>query len=270
MIRRAIVLNIDRSQKHDLGLMNGVLSMTQASFPIPSLPASMQEPLRRFADRIRILGGPNSLAITLFGAIVPETTSRFDPHHDIARSVVVLHMIDLEMLRVLAKDGLKLGKARIAAPLIMTPEYIQHSVDTFPLELLEIQQRHASLFGPDYFADLTFAESHMRLQCERELNTILIGMRQSLLNAAGREKLFQSIEVDVMDRLMRTLRGLVWLHGSHTFHPATQAVTLVEERLPQPLSGIRTALDEGHSTGWTEFQSLYHDVESLRNLADAW
>jgi len=230
----------------------------------------MQEPLRRFAERIQTLGGANSLALTLFGTIVPGTDGEFHPHHDTARSVVVLRMIDLEMLRVLAKDGLKLGKARIAAPLIMTPEYIQHSVDTFPVELLEVQQCHACLFGPDYFADLTFAESHMRLQCEHELNTILIGMRQSLLNAAGREKLFQSIEVDVMDRLLRTLRGLVWLHGSQTSLPATQAVAVVEERLPQPLRGIRAALDEGHSTGWMEFQSLYHDVESLRNLADAW
>jgi hypothetical protein len=35
------------------------------------------------------------------------------------------------MLRCLAEHGLKLGKARIAAPLVMTPEYIQRSLDTF-------------------------------------------------------------------------------------------------------------------------------------------
>ena len=100
----------------------------------------------------------------------------------------------------------------IAAPLIMTPEYIDASVDVFPLEFIEIQQRHFCVFGPDHFEGLSFDHTHVRLQCERELKTLLISMRQALLSAAGHEKLFKTIEADVADRLMRTLRGLLWLH----------------------------------------------------------
>ena len=69
-----------------------------------------------------------------------------------------------------------MGKAKIAAPLIMTQDYIQNSLDSFPLEFLEIQQHHLCLFGQDSFAELSFYQPHLRLQCERELKSMLIGM----------------------------------------------------------------------------------------------
>ena len=184
--------------------------MTESTLPLANITHSMQEPIQRYSERVRELGKDNSLALIVFGAIVAGT---FNPRFHTARSVVVLQTIDLEMLRALANEGTKLGKSSIAAPLIMTPDYIRASVDTFPLEFLEIQQRHMCVFGSDYFESLSFNETHIRLQCERELKTMLIGMRQGLLAAAGREKLFGTIEADVADRLMRTLRGLLWLHG---------------------------------------------------------
>ena len=67
----------------------------------------------------------------------------------------------------------------------MTPAYLSGSVDSFPLELLEIQQRRAVLWGDDYFADLKLDQADVRLQCERELKRILLGMRQGLLASGG-------------------------------------------------------------------------------------
>jgi len=34
----------------------------------------------------------------------------------------------------------------------MTPDHIRRSLDTFPLEMLEIQQQNALLFGKDFSA----------------------------------------------------------------------------------------------------------------------
>ena len=179
-------------------------------------------------------------------------------------------MVDLEMMRHLAKDGAKLGKAHIAAPLIMTPEYIEASMDTFPLEFIEIQQRHLCIFGSDYFRDLHFESSCVRLECERELKTLLISMRQALLSAAGHEQLFKTIEADVADRLMRTLRGLLWLHEQKEGLSAPHTIEEVEKSTNRPLPGIRKAIHETGDHGWAEFQSLYHDIDALRKLVDAW
>lgn len=229
--------------------------------------ASMREPIRKYAENVQALAGANGLALTVFGSIAAGS---FNPATHTARSVVVLESIDLEMLRRLAKDGAKLGKSKIAAPLIMTPEYITASVDTFPLELIEIQQRHICIFGQDYFEELAFEEAHIRLQCERESKTILIAMRQGLLAAAGREKLFAMIEADVAERLVRTLRGLLWLHGQREAKSAVQAVGEIECSMNRSLSGVRGAIDEQSQHGWEEFQSLYQDVAALGKMVDAW
>ena len=45
---------------------------------------AMQEPLRKFADRVQALAGSNCLAVTVFGAIA---TPRFDPARHTAKSV---------------------------------------------------------------------------------------------------------------------------------------------------------------------------------------
>ncbi len=234
---------------------------------IDQLVSALQDPMKKFVERIQGLGGTNCLAVTAFGAIA---TSGFDPKKHTAKSVVILEQIDLPMLRELAKDGAKLGKAKIAAPLIMTPVYVQGSLDAFPLEFLEIQQCHFCLVGPDHFSDLSFDASHIRLQCERELKTILIAMRQGLLAAAGREKMFGAMESDIAERLMRTLRGLLWLHGKKEFLTAVQVVGQIEQDTDRSLPGIRSALEGSRQHDWDDFTKLYYEIDDLKTLADKW
>lgn len=233
---------------------------------LDQITGPMRTPLEQYATLVGDLAGSNAKALTLFGAI---TTAGFDAKRHTARSVLVVDRVELAMLRRLAVHGTKLGKARIAAPLVMTPDYITASLDTFPLELIEIKQRHVTLFGEDYFDALSFEDANVRLQCERELKVILIGLRQGLLAAAGREKFLGALEQDVGEGLMRTLRGLLWLKGDRDPRPAAQVLDEIEKIAGAKLTGIRTALDPGADHGWPEFESLYADVEALGKTADA-
>ena len=229
--------------------------------------ATMRQPLRSYAELVKELAGTNAKALTLFGAVA---TGSFDPGRHTARNVLVVDRVDLSMLRKLADQGTRLGKARIAAPLVMTPAYIKDSLDTFPLELIEIQQQHVTLFGDDHFVGLSFEDGHVRLQCERELKAILIGLRQGLLAAAGREKFIGALEMDVGEGLMRTLRGLLWLKGQKDAKPGSEVLTAAETIIERKLPGVRTALDPAAHHGWDEFESLYRDVETLGEITNAW
>ncbi len=228
---------------------------------------TMRKPIEEYASLLRGLAGENARALTLFGAVIAGS---FDPARHTARSVLVVDRVDLSVLRRLAEQGAKLGKANIAAPLVMTPGYIKESLDTFPLEFIEIKQQHVTLFGDDYFEDLSFADAHIRLQCERELKAILIGLRQGLLAAAGREKFIGALEVDVAAGLMRTLRGMLWLKGRKEANAADEVLAGVEKIAERKLTGVRTALDPTSHHGWSEFEALYHDVEALGEIANAW
>lgn len=227
--------------------------------------SAMQKPIEQYSQLIRDLAGSNALSLTVVGAIVAGT---FDKSRHTVRNVLVLSSIDLEFLKQLSLQGAKLGKVRISAPLIMTPDYIKASLDTFPLELIEIQQWHETLFGEDYFKDLSFEERHVRLQCEREIKTLLIGMRQGLLASGGQEKFIGAMEVDVTEQLIRTLRGVLWLKGKRESLPAPEVVSEIEGIQSQTFQGIRSAINPSGHHGWSEFQTLYKDVEVVGRLID--
>jgi len=227
---------------------------------------TMREPIERFASLTKEIAGDSLKSLTMFGRI---TTPAFDVKQDVARSVMVVERVDLGVLHRLSEHGLRFGKSHIAAPIIMTPGYIKESLDTFALELIEIMQRHVTVFGEDLFADLSFDDTHVRLQCERELKTVLMGLRQGLLASAGREKYLGALEQDIGDGLLRTIRGMLWLKGTRHAMPAEQVLREIEKMLERTFNGVRTALDRSARHGWTEFVTLYEDVESLESATNA-
>ena len=77
-------------------------------------------------------------------------------------SLVVLHNMDLKFITFLAPLGEKYGKKKIAAPIVMTPEYIGTSLDAFPIEFLDFKLIHKTVYGADILAGLEIARSPFR------------------------------------------------------------------------------------------------------------
>ena len=96
-----------------------------------------------------------------------------------------------------------------------------------------------------------------------------MGLRQALLSSAGKVNAVNLIERDALDNLLRTLRGMLWLHNRHEHLPADVAVQEVEKILNVQLSGVRSALDRSARHDWNEFDRFYADVEVLMGKADA-
>ena len=165
-------------------------------------------------------------------------------------------------------EGARLGKERISAPLVMTPTYITESCDTFPVELLEIQQRHVTVLGDDFFDDLTFEPPHVRRQCEREFKRILIRLRQGILAAAGREKMLGDLETDIGVHLLRTLRGFLWLKDQKEYHAPSSVVDAIEKLADRKLVSVRQAVEATFDHNWSAYESLYRDVEALAGWAN--
>lgn len=94
-------------------------------------------------------------------------TADYDPKSSDINSVIVLHKMDFKFLELLAPVGKKFGKKQVAAPLIMTPAYIEDSQDVFPIEFLNIQLNHHTVWGEDIFKALKIRKSDLRHQCER-------------------------------------------------------------------------------------------------------
>ncbi|HNQ21870.1 MAG TPA: hypothetical protein PKK06_02125 [Phycisphaerae bacterium] len=236
---------------------------------LSGIAAPARVAVRAWLGMVHEVAGNHALAVTVFG---PAVGGPFDAECDGVQSVLVLDRVDLGLLRRLAECGPRMGKLGVVAPLIMTPAYIRASLDTFPLEFIEIQAQHVTPLGPDYFADLAFEDADVRLQCERELKSVLISMRQGLLAAAGRPQFIGPLSAQISQRVLRTLRGLLWLRRTREALPAAAVLEAVETLTQRKLPGLRRGtLPATHEhPGWNDFDQLYRDIETLGELADAW
>ena len=162
-------------------------------------------------------------------------TQDFDPKISDINSVVVLHKMDLKFLEFLAPLGKKYGKKRIAAPLIMTPEYIENSLDVFPLEFFNIKMLHHTVRGEDIFQFLEIHQSDLRRQCEQELKVKLIGLRQGYISAAGDQKILARGFAESFSGYMPLFKSIILLLGKEPPNNNDGILSVLEE-----VSGVRT------------------------------
>ena len=227
-----------------------------------------REPIRKFAARIQELASGNALGWTIYAALGP-TEGHAAPRA--VHSVLMLRTMDLGLLRHLGAVGRHFGPQGLAAPLVMTPEFLESSRDTFPLELIEIRAGPLNRFwSRTILPSRNSTDRDVRLQCERELEVLLIGLQQGLVAFGGIEDRLRLLQHDWLRALLRALCGLLWLKGHKERLPAEQMVAEVAKLLDLPLAGIRRALSASTSPGWQAFEQLHADVKALGTAVDGW
>ena len=115
----------------------------------------------------------------------------------------------------------------------MTPDYIQQSLDVFPIEFLEIKLLHHTCIGEDVFKDIQINPSDLRRQCERESKIRLIGLRQDYVLSAGNRKKLAEAFINAFSGYIPLFRGIITLHGQEPPIENKRALSLLEE-----ISGI--------------------------------
>jgi hypothetical protein len=242
--------------------------MGNQTSPLERLSEALREPAARYAQRLKELGGANVLGLVFHGAAVDGS---FDRTRHTAQNVVVVETLRLDDLRQLGVEGPSFGRFHIAAPIVLTPRLIAGSLDTFPLEFIEILQRHVTISGPEYFSEeiLPIQDAHVRLQCERELKIIQISLQQGLLKIGAHDRRLSALSLNLGENLLRVLRGLVWIHGQRRALPKFELVAAAAQVVGRELEGVNGALNDADTAGWAKVQALYDDVQALGQFVDA-
>jgi predicted nucleotidyltransferase len=190
-------------------------------------------------------------------------------------SVVVLHEMSLKFIAFLAPLGKKYGKKRIAAPLIMTPEYIGKSLDVFPVEFLNYKLAHKTVYGPDLLSDLQIHKSHLRLQCERDIKIKLIGLRQGYLSSLGKKEALTETLVRSLAGTMAFFRAIIYLLGKEPPIARTEvikalgAATGLETDVFEKLLLLRArTLKPSEQELRSLFERYYQSLESMERITD--
>lgn len=149
--------------------------------------------VRQWLSPVRAALSGDFLAAYLTGSVL---TQGFDPRKSRINVLVLTRNFgdsDLEALARAMPAPVKKGPQ--FDPLFMTRRQLEKSLDAFPIEYLEMKERHLLLEGDDLLGAVEVPRTYLRLQLEHELRGKHLRLRQFLLfNWNDPETLAASLE----------------------------------------------------------------------------
>jgi hypothetical protein len=234
---------------------------------IPKNPEDIYEP---FCADFESLYGSDLLSVILYGSC--------------ARNEYIPGKSDINFMLLLTESGIaKLGRSldtvkkwqrrSVATPLFLTPAYIETSLDTFPIEMLNFQASYRVLRGEDPLKDLVFDRQMLRLQCERELKGKLLQLREQFLATAGNTRAIKDLIARSLPTFSAIFRAIVYLHGkplqtSRAGLLATmQQILFLDKALFDGLYAICDS--KAHLDSQYAISTMENYIEEVRRLAQA-
>lgn len=180
-----------------------------------------------FQDFRETLRAGSPVKIDSMYVVGSALTVDFSPERSDINSIIIPEAISQPLLDFLVQLGSQYCHKKVAAPLVMTLQYIQSSLDTFPIEFLNFQKIHYTLFGQDRFNGLLIDREKLRLECERELRSRQLWLGQAYIESLGDNKLLLERVMAMNNGMMSLFRSILFLAGkevSFTCHDVCQGV----------------------------------------------
>ncbi|MDH4231286.1 MAG: hypothetical protein OEW04_04560 [Nitrospirota bacterium] len=243
-----------------------------AAIKLERLSPVVSERVKPFLQEL-LSGYPDNIhSIHIVGS---SLTQDFNEKTSDINSIVVLKAMDLKFVEFVAPLGKKYRKKGLAAPLIMTPEYISGSLDVFPIEFLDFQLIHETVFGEDILKDIAIKTSDLRHQCEREIKTKLIGLRQGYVSSMGDKHILTERFVSSISGYMPLFRGIIYLMGKerpvgkYDVITALSAATGVNGGIFSKIIDIKKGkIKPGKDELVTVFEEYYSATEKIGKIID--
>jgi len=134
-----------------------------------------KEIIQDFIKGLRDIYQEGLISVILYGS---AASGEFIDKHSNLNLLVVLDNTDLENLKKVSKMT---NKFKMITPLFFSEVYINGSTDIFPIEFLDIQENYSVLHGKDILKGINIDIGNLRFQCEHELKSRLINLRQLYL-----------------------------------------------------------------------------------------
>jgi hypothetical protein len=187
---------------------------------IPDQPQEVFVPLMK--DYLKIFGG-DLVSLIVYGSA--------------AAGSYVKGKSDINLLIVLTEAGMnKLDalfatvkcwkKRKVATPLVMTKAFIETSLDSYPIEFLNMKNSHILVYGENVLGNLAFQPADMRLQIEREIKGKIILLRQGYLETEGSARQLRQLIRNSFIAFISIFNALLYLKQEKA--PQTRRETIQE------------------------------------------
>jgi predicted nucleotidyltransferase len=237
---------------------------------IPEKPQDIFVPLTQ--DYLRVFG-KELVALILYGSAAGGSYVRGKSDINL---LVVLTAAGMDKLA----DALEMikgwKKRHVAVPLTMTKSFIESSLDSYPIEFLNMKNSHIIIYGENILEKLSFEPADLRLQIERELKGKLILLRQGYLEAEGKARQLKQLIGNSFTAFISIFNALLYL--KHDAAPRERRDTIKELAKVLAIDAdvfIQCAdIKEGKNNLSDEdviglFKKYVQEVENICNIVDA-
>jgi hypothetical protein len=227
----------------------------------------VEQILQQFVRDVQGLYGGDLVAVVLYGS---AAAGEHVPGRSDINVVVVLRQLTPALLRKAASDLRRWHRQGFATPLFFDPESLHDSLDVFPIEFLDMQERHRTLLGPDLFAGLHIERRNLRLQCEQELRGKLMKLRQSYVESAHAPADLERVLMAAATSIVVLARTLLRLGGGDPGGGSDAVLEKAQARFAVSTTALRQAcqLKRGHiRLAGSGLEALYREVlEEVQGL----
>jgi hypothetical protein len=224
-------------------------------------------------------GGPLAVALhdlqNIFGERLQAFVAYGQPGAIPAPSLALVRSITADDLDQCAARAAAWRRGDCATPLLLTPQEFAGSLDAFPIEYGEILDTHRVLFGLDPFAGMTIDTEDLRRECETQVKSHLLHLRENYIECRGRQSEVGALVAEAAPAFALILRRLARLDG----FPATSAGELGAYATARPGLDARTvgailSLSGGQQASGVDAIRIYPAylaaVEQLWHFIDRW
>ncbi|MFP3870112.1 MAG: hypothetical protein ACLFVT_04415 [Syntrophobacteria bacterium] len=162
---------------------------------------------QQVAEDYRRVFGDDLISIVLYGSAL---TVEYVPKKSDLNFLIVLSEAGIEKLHLAHQPVSKWRKKKVTTPLFVTKAYIESSLDTFPIEFINIKKNYVLIYGEDPLAEISFKKDFVRMQCERELKGKLLLLRERYVETSGKAKVLRDLIAASVPTFIFVFNGLLY------------------------------------------------------------
>ncbi len=208
---------------------------------------------------VRAVYGDHLLGVVLYGSAV---THEFKPGTSDVNIALVLDAIPAALLEKGASVLQRWIRRGLAAPLFLTPAYLEMLPVDYPVEILDIQNSYRMLWGDDPFSVITISRSRLQRQCRRELLGLALQLRKEYIQQCARPSVVQECLLQTVRALLPLFKALLLLHDRTVPNSKTEVIAAVEDLFGLGASVLSEVYNRSNK-GAAGFDQLLRIVEKI-------
>jgi hypothetical protein len=195
--------------------------------------------LDELVQKLKAAAGDNLKAVILYGS---AATEEFHAKHSDLNILCLVGQADAAHLEALHGPVEWWARRGQRAPLVFTLEELLRSADIFTIELMDMKSRHRVLYGANVLAEISVPLHYHSIQVERELRTDWLRLRQAILAAPKKSKVYLELMVSSFSAFAALFRHALIALGDAPAETKREAIDRIAQFAGADPAGFQTIL----------------------------